>query len=399
MAPWFWKKDVRLAVPYFQHTPYEIVTRNTGAFVGAREWRLKQHGLAAHFDASNNYHDFDDIDAADTISLVAFFNKMASGADRLVAVANNTSTQRFVLLQTNGTDNPNFQFRANASAGADASLLTGSSTLSAGEDYMMIGQTIGGVGSEIFLNGVSDGTNSVHPAASNLNPVNRTTIGSLQRSSPLYSTDLNVYWAAVLYDSFTAEEALELYRDPFGPFRQAEEPRTTSFVPSAGGQTVNVGLASETDTAFSVNPDPQKVNVAVGLATETDTAFSVTPSTGLQTVAVGLATETDTAFAVTASPGTATVAVGLASETDTAFDVSVVATATIAVGLASETDTAFSITVAPGTATVALGLATETDTALSVTNPVDEADIVRVLNVTSDIRVLDVATEVRVLNN
>lgn len=81
---------------------------------------------------------------------------------------------------------------------------------------------------------------------------------------------------------------------------------------AAGGQDVEVGLASETDTAFSVTRFKSK---AVGLASETDTAFSVTVMRGDE---LGLAIETDTAFSVGKFKSKAA---GLASETDSALSV------------------------------------------------------------------------------
>jgi hypothetical protein len=77
------------------------------------------------------------------------------------------------------------------------------------------------------------------------------------------------------------------------------------------------------------------VSVELGLASEVDTAFSLTP---IRTYALGLASETDTAFGITAAKS---VALGLATETDTAFELRPVKVVTL--GLAIETDFAFDV--------------------------------------------------------
>lgn len=82
----------------------------------------------------------------------------------------------------------------------------------------------------------------------------------------------------------------------------------------AGGQTINVGLSSETDSAFSVGHAKFK---AVGLTTETDSAFAVGT---MSMVPVGLASETDSAISVGKFKSKV---VGLAGETDSALDVTV----------------------------------------------------------------------------
>jgi hypothetical protein len=88
----------------------------------------------------------------------------------------------------------------------------------------------------------------------------------------------------------------------------------------------------------------------LGIATETNTAFSVAPG---HTVVLGLVTETDTA---TSFPG-----LKLVSETDTAF--SIVPMRTKAIGLATETDTAFSVAKAK---LFIVGMATQTENAFAV---------------------------------
>jgi hypothetical protein len=89
----------------------------------------------------------------------------------------------------------------------------------------------------------------------------------------------------------------------------------------------------------------------LGMATETNTAFSVAPG---HTVVLGLATETDTA---TSFPG-----LKLVTETDTAFPI--VPMRTKAIGLVTETNTAFSIL---GKKVKLVGIATETNFAFVIT--------------------------------
>ena len=137
---------------------------------------------------------------------------------------------------------------------------------------------------------------------------------------------------------------------------------------SAGTVSTAVGISSDTETALAVTPTAGAVTVAVGLASETDSAQAVTPVAGAQTVAVGLASETDSALGVAVSAGATTKAVGLSTETDTGLETTISAGAvTVAVGLATETDTGLTVTTAVGAQTVAVGIASDTSTALAVT--------------------------------
>lgn len=96
------------------------------------------------------------------------------------------------------------------------------------------------------------------------------------------------------------------------------------------GISASIGLASETDTAFSMSASKSS---SVGLATETDTAFGLSSSKSL---GVGLASETDSAFPVTHSVSRS---IGLATETDTAFPLAT-SSKTMGVGQAIEHDIA-----------------------------------------------------------
>ena len=149
-------------------------------------------------------------------------------------------------------------------------------------------------------------------------------------------------------------------------------------------QTVNVGTASETDTAEPITHTGD-VTVTVGTAEEADTAGALVAIFD-QTITVGTASETDTAgatplgsisgtraqgglaflFRPLSAPASQTITVGTATETDTAFSVTIPADQTITVGTASETDTAVAISVAEAQ-TISVGTASETDTALSLT--------------------------------
>lgn len=131
----------------------------------------------------------------------------------------------------------------------------------------------------------------------------------------------------------------------------ARRRRQELFRPSSG-ITVNVGQASETDTATTVGRSKAR---AVGQASETDSATAFSRS---KARAVGLATETDTATAVARTKHRA---VGQASETG-------IATATgrakaRTVGQPAEIDTA---TAVGRRKTLSVGIATETDIALPV---------------------------------
>lgn len=121
---------------------------------------------------------------------------------------------------------------------------------------------------------------------------------------------------------------------------------------AAAGTTVNIGQASETDTAGAITAAKAK---STGQASETDTSGTIIPAKSL---AIGQASETDTAGAIGPEvEGGTDITIGQATETDAAQPI-LVAKA-VPIGQASETDTAEPVTVAK---TVLIGLATETET-------------------------------------
>lgn len=128
----------------------------------------------------------------------------------------------------------------------------------------------------------------------------------------------------------------------------------TGRVTIAGGQTVAIGLISETDSALGFTWKKVK---AVGLNTETDSALAATAK---KAKAIGLNTETDSALAATWSKAKA---IGLTTETDEAFAFTRSGQA-VAIGLATETDSALAVGKAKA---LTIGQATETDSAFAFT--------------------------------
>jgi hypothetical protein len=142
-----------------------------------------------------------------------------------------------------------------------------------------------------------------------------------------------------------------------GGIAKATHPRThypvNPALPAteAGGTSLSVGVAVETDTALA---RPLSKRLAAGVAVETDTALGVALSKRL---AAGVAVETDTAFALGLTVGFGASA---AVETDTALACAL--SKRLATGLATETDTALALDLTSG---LAPGVAVETDTALA----------------------------------
>ncbi len=99
--------------------------------------------------------------------------------------------------------------------------------------------------------------------------------------------------AAVFYSQYHIPDESVMLRVMRNPMRLFRAPPVV-FVPSGAGAPSVLGLASETDSAFSVSGAKQ---AAAGLATETDVAQALAAA---KTVIVGLASETDSAFAVSA---------------------------------------------------------------------------------------------------
>ncbi len=132
---------------------------------------------------------------------------------------------------------------------------------------------------------------------------------------------------------------------------------------AAADQTVNIGIATETDSARTITP-VKPIIKSVGIATETDTALTITPVTE-QVVLIGQAIETDTALSITPVKPI-TQSVGIAAETDAALTIAPYKPIIQSIGIAAETDTALVVT--PYKPVIqAIGIATETDTALAIT--------------------------------
>jgi hypothetical protein len=141
----------------------------------------------------------------------------------------------------------------------------------------------------------------------------------------------------------------------------------------AGGIEKPVGLASETDTAFTITALKTQ---SIGLPSEADSALALAVA---KTLGVGLAAESASAFALNASKARAVAlagesdtglavaktkaqTVGLPSEADSAL--AAIAAKTKALGLSTEADSTFALEIAK---LKALGLPIETDTGLTVT--------------------------------
>ena len=243
-------------------------------------------------------------------------------------------------------------------------------SVSVDTDYHMVGTFNSDKSTEkrLYVDGVEIGTNDFNGVMSTSVAGAPLRIGS--------NADDGERWDGIVRDlrvynrELTPAEVFLAY-DPGSQWDLYHElGRRIHFFIGATVQTVNVGQATETDTALAVTPSAGAVSVAVGQATETDTALAVTPSpSGAVNVAAGQASETDTALAVTPSLAGIFASVGQAVETDTALAVTPAASgaAAASVAQASETDTALAITAQLGTATAVVGQAVEIDTALPVT--------------------------------
>jgi len=209
-----------------------------------------------------------------------------------------------------------------------------------------------GVTFHSYINGQLD--QSVTPSSEFwISDNNVVVIGAVLPNQGLYAENTTYLIGAAWNRELSAAEHRLLTDDPFGLIRPMRQ-YTPWAVPEVGeGQTIDVGLATETDTAFAISWTKTMV---VGLAEDTETAFAVTWAKAMD---IGLASDTETAFPVVADKAYDQ---GLASETDTAFPVDW--SKVYVLGLASETDTAFPIIWG---AVYTMGLASETDTAFAIT--------------------------------
>lgn len=173
---------------------------------------------------------------------------------------------------------------------------------------------------------------------------------------------LGVVWGRAL----SQQEVLAFYRAPYGELFVPH--RRVLYFETAGGSTVALGQAAETDTAQAITFVPGAISVPLGQAAETDTAQAVTVISGVTTVTLGQALEIDSAQSIIFVPGAISVALGQAAETDTAQTITPTIGATVVnIGLVTEIDTSQAITFVPGAINVAVGQAAETDLAQTIT--------------------------------
>lgn len=220
--------------------------------------------------------------------------------------------------------------------------------------------------------------------------------------------------AAMFNSALSPEQIGSLALNP----AQLFEPEPIEFYWAAGGQTISIGQATETELAQAIAWSPQnrllvqatETDLAQAISalklkelaqsTETDAAQAITP---VKTLAIGQVTETDLAQAIASAKvkalGQVTetdlaqaitrsgqiVALAQVSETDAAQAIS--ARKTKELGQASETDLAQTIT-EPGAQIVALEQASETDAAQSITSgkrallgQVIEADVAQLVTI------------------
>ncbi|MEE8551490.1 MAG: hypothetical protein V3T08_09595 [Gemmatimonadota bacterium] len=221
----------------------------------------------------------------------------------------------------------------------------------------------------LYINGVDEGGDTAGGGgfAGRTPTITRFGTTGSNHAGRHYAGDVSICW--VFLSALTGIQIQQLSADIYGPLRP--DFRIIGRAPAAGGQTISVGLATETDTAFGISI----VKTApVGLAQEADTALAIIVAkavtaalaqetdTGLgvshsRALALALALETDSALALTIAKN---LAVALAQETDTAFPVS--SGSVIAVGLAQEADTALAVAFSRA---LQVGLASESDTALA----------------------------------
>lgn len=115
--------------------------------------------------------------------------------------------------------------------------------------------------------------------------------------------------------------------------------------------TVSVGLATETQTAFSITPLRTK---SVGQAVSNESGLSITAA---KAYGLGLPVETDSAFSITKQK---TFSLNIANESDNPFSVSI--NKAFQLNLCLEVDSALNVTpVLAGVTIIPVGLASETD--------------------------------------
>ena len=161
--------------------------------------------------------------------------------------------------------------------------------------------------------------------------------------------DVRIYSTRAL----DVEEANALFKEGLAGYPSLLNRTTRKPYFLSTGQTVSVGLVTETDSPLAVT---SRKALAFGLTSETDTALAMTARKSL---AAGLASETDSPLAMASAKS---LAFGLVSETDAALGISF-SGYTIAVGLASEADSPLALA---SLKALAFGLVSEADSPLAM---------------------------------
>lgn len=340
-APPFWEGSGRAI--------YDSVLRGSdGVFVNTPVWTAGQYGQQVSlWSGENDYIEFDH-----HASLVL------TGDYTVASLFRTTDGGVLVAKFTAGGNYPGFILAVNRDAILDGrvSLWTGDTTANwldavtadadDGKWHLALG-VLDGTTARVYVDGAQLASGTRSPNRGTSQPLD---IGRRYDVADNFFGDIAGAW--LWNRALSAAEVQRLASDPFGMFRPWYESFPAVLTPAAGN-TIAVGLVTETDTALPLESAKAK---AVGLASETDTAQ---PLESAKTRAAGLAQETDTALGVT---GSAAHEVGLASELDTALALAAHKTQTV--GLASESDSALALT---GRKTLAAGLAAESDVALPLT--------------------------------
>lgn len=142
---------------------------------------------------------------------------------------------------------------------------------------------------------------------------------------------------------------------------------SASFIAAGGGQTVNLGVASEVATAVGlavVNPRTYEL----GIASEVDLGLGLTAGVD-QTISLGVTYEVDAALSISVGSDQ-TITLGLVAESNSVPSLVVSNPRTYSLDVATEVDTAVGLSVGVGQS-VSLGIARESNSTigLAVINP------------------------------
>ena len=242
---WFWDKRPNVFIPAWEGGGtklFDIVNKNLTTATGTVDWLAgpKRRYIGNEYDDVATVPPFEY-----PITLIAYVEDpvQLSGSESswYMGLVDNTSGSRMVTIGAEGTAGWRYFVRNGGVADSTDFVICDGGTQDA-NDHVVIGTSRSDGDNELFVDGISI---ELDTNTCTLFTPNQLSLGRLNDNTPGESLNAGLIYAAVLPAGFSQNEARILSRDPFGPFRMADE--VGLFVPAAppaGGRIMSSLVAA-----------------------------------------------------------------------------------------------------------------------------------------------------------